>query len=627
MCELLKTVLLIFILGGFLNQIAREGEIVIDRKGFLFKCIFFCGVLSLFFWTTSAISQQTAEPPSAQIQSRGNIQNIQVVFTEEEQRWLAKGHTVRVRIGKAPPYSFFKEEPLGISGDYLNAVAQLAGFQVKYFPDIPWSDALKHLRNREKIDLLPALTRTLDRKDYITFTQNYLTSPRVIYTREDSGFVDSLEDMANKTISVERGYFLHQKLSDEYPDINLLIKETTEDALISLSMGEVDAYVGNLMAGTYVIKMKGLNNIKIAAPAPFGNLTLAMGVRKDWPELASIINKVLATFNQKEHVAICDKWVSPIRYEYGMPRWIKLTLTFVTGLLLIVFLLSMVFKHQVKLRTSELMVKASALEKEMSERKLVEEALKEHSERLEEMVEERTKDLQDAQEQLVRSEKLAALGKLTGILGHEIKTPIGVIKNSFEFLKIRFDQSVDEKIPKHLNIVLEKLNVIDKIFDDMFDFVRAKELKSIDIDSNKFVENVISSMPVPTNISIVRDFGNDLPHVDVDEIQIQQTFINIIANALDAMEEGGKLIISTDQEISDDMEQKFVTTSFKDTGAGIPKDDLKKIFEPLFTTKSKGTGLGLAACETYIHTHKGSIEVESEVGRGTVFTVKLPVKD
>ena len=128
-----------------------------------------------------------------------------------------------------------------------------------------------------------------------SFTQNYLTSPRVIFTRENSGFVDSLEDLSNKTISVERGYFLQQKLSDEYPNIKLLIKETTEDALESLSMGEADAYVGNLMAGTYIIKMKGLNNIKVAAPAPFGNLTLAMGVRKDWPELASIINKVIET--------------------------------------------------------------------------------------------------------------------------------------------------------------------------------------------------------------------------------------------------------------------------------------------------------------------------------------------
>jgi signal transduction histidine kinase/ABC-type amino acid transport substrate-binding protein len=779
-----------------------QGEIMISWKGLLLGCILFCSVLSLFFWTTSAISQQTAEPFSAQIQSPGNIQNIQGAFTEEEQRWLAKNHTVRVRLGKAPPYSFFKEEPLGISGDYLNAVAQRAGFQVKYFPDIPWSDALKHIENREKIDLLPALTKTPDRKEYLAFTQNYLTSPRVIFTRENSGFVDSLEDLSNKTISVERGYFLQQKLSDEYPNIKLLIKETTEDALESLSMGEADAYVGNLMAGTYIIKMKGLNNIKVAAPAPFGNLTLAMGVRKDWPELASIINKVLSTFNHKDHVAIRDKWVAPIRYEYGMPRWVKLTITFGTGLLLIIFFLSIALKHQVKLKTSELMGKAIALEEEMSERKLAEEALrksekelsirnriveifiktpddkmyyevlqivlevmespygtfayinengdrvvpvltrdiwvdcevqdidivfprekwtgiwgqclvneetvisngpfrvpeghvsitramavpiihqgevtgnlmisnkstsygkkdkellesiadklapilharlqvdrqegkrkqaeealKEHSERLEEMVEERTKDLKDAQEQLVRSEKLAALGKLAGTLGHEIKAPLSVIKHSFEFLKIRLDQGADVKVGKHLNIVHKKLDTIDKTIDDVLDFARTKKLQSIDIDPEKLVEDTLRDISVPASIKIVRDLGSGLPRITVDEIQIQQAFHNIISNAIDAMDEGGTLTVSTHKQISDNAGHEFVTISFEDTGEGISPDHIEKVFEPLFSTKVKGAGLGLVACENVIHAHGGNIEVSSEVGKGSTFIVKFPIKE
>ena len=181
--------------------------------------------------------------PSAQVQSLGNIQNIQLTFTEEEQRWLAKEHTVRVRIGEAPPFSFFDEEPLGLSGDYINAIAQRAGFQIKYVLDVPWPDALKGIKDHEKIDLLPALAETETRKKYIIFSQNYLTSPRVIYTREDSGFVASLEDLANKTVSVEREYFLHKKLSDEYSNIKLLIKETTKDAIEAVSLGEADAYI------------------------------------------------------------------------------------------------------------------------------------------------------------------------------------------------------------------------------------------------------------------------------------------------------------------------------------------------------------------------------------------------
>ena len=586
-------------------------------KGFLLGCIFFCSVLSLSFWTTSAISQQTAEPPSAQIQRLGNVQNIQVAFTEEEQRWLAKDHTVRVRLGKAPPYSFFKEKPLGISGDYLNTVAQRAGFKVKYFPDIPWPDALKHIKNREKIDLLPALMENPDRKGYIAFTQIYFTSPRVIYTREDSGFVDSLEDIANKTISVERGYLMQQKLSHEYPNIKLLIKKTTEDALESLSLGQADAYVGNLTAGTYIIKMKGFNNIKIAAPAPFGNLTLAMGVRNDWPELVSIINKVLATFNHKEHVAIRDKWVVPIRYEYGIST--ADILKWILGISSIAIIITILIWNK-------------KLANEITARKKVEQ----EKIKLIDNLEERTRDLKDAQEQLVRSEKLTALGKLAGTLGHEIKAPLSVIKHSFEFLKIRLDRDADVKIGKHLNIVHAKLDTIDKNIDDVLDFARTKKLQSIDIDPEKLVEDTLKDIPVPANIKIVRDLGSRLPRITVDETQIQQAFHNIISNAMDAMDaidamdamdamdEGGTLTVSTNKQINDNAGREFVTISFRDTGEGISPDHLGKIFEPLFSTKVKGTGLGLVACENVIHAHGGSIEVSSEVGKGSLFTVKLP---
>ena len=419
-----------------------------------------------------------------------------------------------------------------------------------------------------------------------------------------------MEDLANKTISVERGYFLQQKLSDEYPNIKLLIKETTEDALESLSSGEADAYVGNLMAGTYIIKMKGLDNIKIAAPAPFGNLTLAMGVRKDWPELASIINKVLATFNHKEHVAIRDKWVAPIRYEYGIStadilKWVLGISSFALAIIIIILIWN------------------KKLVSEITARKMVEkEKIK-----LIHNLEERTRDLKDAQGQLVRSEKLTALGKLAGTLGHEIKAPLSVIKHSFEFLKIRLDQGADVKIGKHLNIVHEKLDTIDKAIDDVLDFARTKDLQTIDIDPGKLVEDTLRDISVPANTKMVRDLGNGLPHIAVDETQIQQAFHNIISNAVDAMDEGGTLTVSTNKQFNDNSGHEFVTISFQDTGEGISPDHIEKVFEPLFSTKVKGTGLGLVACENIIHAHGGSIEVSSEVGKGSTFIVKFPIKE
>jgi signal transduction histidine kinase len=551
-------------------------------KGLFLKSILFCCLFSLSFWTVSAVSQQTAQPPSAQIHSRGSIKTLQIAFTEEERSWLAKNHIVRVRIGNVPPFSFLKEEPFGISGDYINAVAQRAGFQLKYLPDIPWPDALKHIKQHEKIDLLPALMETLDREEYIIFTQNYLSSPRVIYTREDSVFVDSLEDLANKTVSVERGYILHQKLSDEYPLIKLLIKENTDEALISLSLGEADAYVGNLTSGTYITKFKGLNNIKIAAPAPFADLTLAMGVRNDWPELASIINKVLVTFSYSDHVAIRNKWMVPIRYEYGISTADVLKL--ILGISIIALVIILLWSKTL------------------------------------------SKNLKNAQDQLVRSEKLVALGKLAGILGHEIKEPLAVIKRSSEFLKIRLGEDVDAKIGKHLNIVYQKLGTIDRIINSVLEFARTKDLKLISVDPNNIVQETLKDITIPAHVTIRPDLASNLPCIKVDEIQIHQAFGNIIRNAIEAMETGGTLIVSTSKQMTK-VGHEFVAISFKDTGEGISPEHVDKVFEPLFSTKIKGTGLGLAGCQNVINAHNGSIEISSEVGKGTTFIVKLPVTD
>lgn len=260
--------------------------------------------------------------------------------------------------------------------------------------------------------------------------------------------------------------------------------------------------------------------------------------------------------------------------------------------------------------------KNEALQIEISERKRTEAALRKNE-----------KALKDARERLVRSEKLTALGKLAGTLGHEIKAPLSVIKHSFEFLKIRLDRGADEKIGKHLNMVHEKLDTIDKTIDDVLDFARTKDLQTIDIDPEKLVEDVLRDIFVPANIKIVRDLGSGLPRITVGETQIRQAFQNIISNAVDAMDEGGTLTVSTNINNGDNAGLESVTVSFQDTGEGISPDNVGKVFEPLFSTKVKGTGLGLVACENIIHAHGGSIEVASELGKGSTFIVKLPIKE
>ena len=125
---------------------------------------------------------------------------------------------------------------------------------------------------------------------------------------------------------------------------------------------------------------------------------------------------------------------------------------------------------------------------------------------------------------------------------------------------------------------------------------------------------------MPENIEVLAELAKELPEVNLDPLQMQQVFFNIILNAFEVMPSGGKLKVGTL------LEKGFIHIGFKDTGPGITKENMEKIFEPLFTTKPKGIGLGLALCRSIVDGHEGTIEVESELGKGTTFIVKLPLK-
>lgn len=230
------------------------------------------------------------------------------------------------------------------------------------------------------------------------------------------------------------------------------------------------------------------------------------------------------------------------------------------------------------------------------------------------------KELEEAEDKLIRSEKLAALGKLAGSLGHELRNVLGVIGNSAYFLKMKLGETEeDEKIKKHLDILDGEVKISDRIISDIMEFGRARKPQLAITDINGIIKSCLEKVEVPENTEVVTELGNNLPQILADETRLKQVFSNIIVNAVQAMPEGGKLTIAGFNK------DKFVEVSITDTGEGIPKENLGKIFEALFSTKGQGTGLGLTVCQSIVERHNGSIEVKSEVGKGTKFSVKLPV--
>ena len=235
-------------------------------------------------------------------------------------------------------------------------------------------------------------------------------------------------------------------------------------------------------------------------------------------------------------------------------------------------------------------------------------------EKLDELVEE----LREAQEELISKQKLAIIGQLAGGVGHDLRNPIGSIKNAVYFLKMVIEDP-EPDIKKTLEILEKEVTASEKIINSLLDFTRTKLPSLRNVKVNEVIKKTISKISVPEDIKIVRQLEKTFPTILADPDQLDRIFVNIILNAIQAMPEGGQLTVK-----SEALSQEWVAISFSDTGMGIAEENMGKLFEPLFTTKSKGIGLGLAISKNFVEAHGGTIEVQSEIEKGTTFTIKLP---
>ncbi len=273
---------------------------------------------------------------------------------------------------------------------------------------------------------------------------------------------------------------------------------------------------------------------------------------------------------------------------------------------------------------------------DITELKEAEEKLKTYSEKLEEMVEERTQELRDAQEELVRIERLAVLGQLAGGVGHELRNPLGVISNAVYYLKM-IQPEADDTIREYLETILQEVNNSTEIVSDLLDLSRTKPAERGRIDVSDLINQVLDRHSPPDEVEVTTEIASDLPSVHVDSRQIGQVLSNLVTNGYQAMSTcadsaagrpgGGRLIIIADEFCLDDsirIPKPEIRIRVSDTGCGISKENMEKLFQPLFTTKSRGIGLGLAVSKSLVVANGGRIKVESEEGKGSTFTVILP---
>jgi signal transduction histidine kinase len=245
-----------------------------------------------------------------------------------------------------------------------------------------------------------------------------------------------------------------------------------------------------------------------------------------------------------------------------------------------------------------------------------------YSDYLEEMVQEKTDELKEAQEKLLKTQRLANIGEAAAMVGHDLRNPLQVITYALYLAEHKLGSSNNGDIKKTCTIIKEQVKYMNKIVSDLQDYSRPLKTKLLETSVHTLINETLSTMTVPEDVkvSVVIEAGLNFPKLRVDSLMIKRVFINLITNAVQSMPNGGELTITASQT-----EEKALI-SFQDTGVGIAEEHKSKIFQPLFTTKAKGQGLGLAVCKRLIEANKGTIRFESKVGEGTTFMVTLPLQ-
>ena len=592
------------------------------------------------------------------------VSAAEIALDPDEQRWVTNHPTVRI----APDPDFAPIEFIdpdgqyqGIAADYLELVQARLPVNFEVVALSSWDEVLVQARERD-VDMFGAATASPQREEYMAFTVPHIRLPGVIITRNDSSRELTLEQLSEKSVAAVSGYVWFDLIGNQHPGFALQSSSSLTQALRDLSFGNYDAVVSDPATATQVIRKEGLTNLQISGDTGFFT-ELAFGVRKDWPELVTLLNKAIATISEAEREAILDKWVS--LEQPGIDRGIWYA---IAGLALLVLLVTVgtlawnrVLSQRVAHRTHELDAAQSEL---LAINVDLEKRVRERTRRLQKAINE----LKASQSQLVQSEKMASMGQLVAGVAHEINTPLGYVHNNVQLLeefvarmgeytsacKLLTDlmaspTASDDLVSHQFEIVRELtsnlvesneisetrelvkdsgygLTQITDIVHGLKDFSRVDRAMVDEVALNANIENALKVVNhlARDSVTFVRKLG-DIPPVRCNPSQINQVLVNVLTNSCHAIEEKGE---PGRVEIRTEADENYVHVTITDDGVGMPKGVGDRIFEPFYTTKKagQGTGLGLSISYNILKQHNAKLKISSRSGKGTLFRFGIPLR-
>ena len=257
------------------------------------------------------------------------INGVDIGLTDEERTWLVQHQTIRLGVDPAfPPFEFIGKggHYLGMASDYLTVISERLGIDMKVIPGLTWTQVIEKIKKRE-IDVLPVVGTSQERRGYLSFSQPHITFPVTFWTHKSHPPVMAFDDLSGQKLAMVKGYYYVDEITKKYPSIQPYFVETPLEALNALSTGKADAFIVNLAVANYLIQKNNIVNLRLDSVAdltPSGS-GFGFGVRKDWPEFVTILDKVLDTISPEQHNEIQKKWGVISEENKGKSPNIKLT--------------------------------------------------------------------------------------------------------------------------------------------------------------------------------------------------------------------------------------------------------------------------------------------------------------
>ena len=521
------------------------------------------------------------------IQEDGDTERVH--FSPQEDAFLKDHPVLRVAFDVDWPPVEFSDKGLGMKGmttDYLKRMSELLGVEFEPSRPRPWKEMLRAVENGE-LDFFSAISPTPQRREWMDFTDSYLSFPIVILTGKQVPYIGSMLDLRNKPVAVVDGYASHDLLLKNHPDLTLLPVGDVKEGLMTVSTGKAFAFIGSLAAASHVMSREGLTDLKVSGETPY-NFDIAMGTRKDNTVLLKILGKALASISPQERNTINSRWTS-VTYEHTIDYSL---LWRISAGVLIIFALVLYWNRRLK--------------KEIAERKRAEEAA--------------------AAANQAKSEFLANMS-------HELRTPLNAILGFAQIMERNPKFSSDEE---NLRIIQRSgthlLNLINQVLD--LSKIEAGRITTEEHSFDLFhlldeLKNMWSFKADKKHLTLRFDCNPDVPrHIRTDEVKLRQVLINLLSNAIKFTDEGSvRLRISLkNQRDPENKENGKCVLQFEveDTGPGIAQEEMDHLFEAFGQTASgreirEGTGLGLVISHKFVQLLGGDMHVTSEVGQGTTF--------